>query len=168
MKIAIVPLAGTRIAEQIFFEIPKYFPLDFKFSYLDSLPIPIKSFNPERKQYDSTVLMEFLKDVANANNFTKAIGVANVDIYCKNSSFVFGHAELNGTSAVVSVYRLDGDGNVINRGIKEVMHELGHLLGLKHCNNNCVMRFSETLEQLDNKSINYCKRCLKILESKNI
>ncbi|HID42288.1 MAG TPA: hypothetical protein EYP30_00680 [Archaeoglobaceae archaeon] len=164
MKIAIIPFSETKIAERVFFEISDYLPFNCQLSFLDPIPVPMESYNPQRRQYNSSTLIELLKDIALRNRFSKAIGIANVDIYCKNSSFIFGHAELNGISAVVSIYRLNGDGRVFSRTLKEVLHELGHLFGLKHCINDCVMRFSETLDQLDSKNPNFCTDCLKKLQ----
>ncbi|GAJ15820.1 unnamed protein product, partial [marine sediment metagenome] len=43
---------------------------------------------------------------------------------------------------------------------KEVIHEIGHLLGLRHCSNpKCVMHFSNTLNDTENKDIIFCKEC---------
>jgi len=163
MKIAIVPFSDTRIAERVFFEIIDYLPFNYQLNFLYPIHIPVESYNPQRRQYNSSTIIELLKEIALRNNFSKVVGITNVDIYCKNSSFVFGHAELNGVSAIVSIYRLNGDGRVFSRTLKEVLHELGHLLGLKHCINDCVMRFSETLDQLDSKNPNFCTDCLKKL-----
>lgn len=167
MRIAIIPFSDTKIAERVFFEMSNYLPFNYQLNFLDPIPVPVESYNPQRRQYDSSTLIELLKEVALKNNFSKAVGIANVDIYCKNSSFVFGHAELNGVSAIVSIYRLDGDGRVFSRTLKEVLHELGHLLGLKHCINDCVMRFSETIEQLDSKNFSFCIDCLKKIGCKD-
>jgi archaemetzincin len=166
MRIALVPFGNKEIAEHVFFEIPNFLPFNFKLDFLDPLPIPDGSYNPYRGQYKSTAFIEVLKALAQLNNFSKVIGIASVDIYCKNALFVFGHAELNGVSAVVSVYRLNEDGKVIERTIKEVLHELGHLMGLKHCTNNCVMRFCENPEQIDGKSPHFCRSCLEKLQIK--
>jgi len=169
MDIALVPFSGQNIAEDVFFKISQIFPFNFKFNLLKPLPIPRDSYNPERNQYRSSALKEALKTVALSNKYVKVVGLANVDIYCGNSSFVFGHSDLNGKSAVVSAYRLNGDGNeVVERTVKITLHELGHLFGLKHCNNNCVMKFCETTKQVDERSFEFCQSCLKKLFLKNI
>ncbi len=42
---------------------------------------------------------------------------------------------------------------------KLILHELGHLLGLGHCVNYCVMRFSNNLLELDEKPDEFCEEC---------
>lgn len=169
MEIALVPFSGQDIAEDVFFELSEIFPFNFKFNLLKPLPLPGDSYNPERNQYRSDTLKEILKTVAVSNKYFKVVGLANVDIYCGNSSFVFGHSDLNGKSAVVSAYRLNGDDNkVVERTVKIALHELGHLFGLKHCNSNCVMKFCETAKQVDERSSEFCRSCLEELFMKDI
>jgi archaemetzincin len=50
------------------------------------------------------------------------------------------------------------------RVLKEALHELGHTFGLLHCENNCVMIFSNSIEDTDNKPPQFCPRCSNYLE----
>ncbi|RLF28477.1 MAG: hypothetical protein DRN14_04130, partial [Thermoplasmata archaeon] len=75
----------------------------------------------------------------------KVVGVVEEDVTVSGLNFVFGLAELEGSAAVVSVYRLrSASASVLReRLLKEVVHELGHTFGLRHCPNpSCVMSFS--------------------------
>jgi archaemetzincin len=47
------------------------------------------------------------------------------------------------------------------RVLKEIIHEIGHILiGYTHCEEqSCVMKFSENVEEIDNKSYSLCKDC---------
>ncbi|MCI0523376.1 MAG: hypothetical protein L0Y37_06960 [Bacteroidales bacterium] len=54
---------------------------------------------------------------------------------------------------------------LLERTIKEVVHELGHTFGLIHCHvSNCVMRSSTYVEDIDQKTIHLCHRCRKTFE----
>ncbi|HEY4491753.1 MAG TPA: archemetzincin, partial [Acidobacteriota bacterium] len=43
---------------------------------------------------------------------------------------------------------------------KEAIHELGHAFGLIHCHQfDCVMHFSNSVEQIDLKRNTFCAEC---------
>lgn len=49
--------------------------------------------------------------------------------------------------------------------MKEAVHELGHTFGLVHCiDPKCVMFFSNSLADTDNKNTKFCKKCIKLFE----
>ena len=93
----------------------------------------------------------------------RVLGVAAVDLYSetKTYTFVFGEANVYTGPAVVSVARLASDpGRARDRVAKEAIHELGHTLGLDHCDTpRCVMRFSDSVEDVDRKGREFCARC---------
>ena len=43
---------------------------------------------------------------------------------------------------------------------KEGMHEVGHLLGLEHCRNSCVMSLSDSKEKAVGKPAHLCANCI--------
>lgn len=81
---------------------------------------------------------------------------------------IFGLGYRPGPSCVVSTYRLNGNlQKRSNRLVKISLHELGHNMGLRHCDRdpNCVMRdAAESIKTIDNVSKNLCKFCRKDIE----
>ena len=127
-----------------------------------------------RGQYNSTSLLEKLLETDNSNA-GKLLGVADVDLFIPVLTFVFGEAQLGNRGALMSVHRLrqqfyglPGDERVFyERCEKEAVHELGHAFGLVHCKYfECVMHYSNSIEQVDLKSNEFCKTCGAILSNK--
>lgn len=116
------------------------------------------AYNIRRRQYDAYVLLDY---AIRCMRSEYALWVVDRDIYCENVNFVFGLAMYN-IAAVVSTYRLDSAAMVA----KEAIHEVGHVLGLKHCKNTCVMQFSNTIEEALKKPDTICSRCRGILDRK--
>lgn len=91
-----------------------------------------------------------------------AVGLTSEDMFVPDMNFVFGLASSDGKCAVVSTNRLkSGDPQLFRERLsKELVHEMGHVVGLEHCPDaNCVMHFSNTLQDTDAKSKAPCSRC---------
>jgi archaemetzincin len=124
-------------------------------------------FDPVRNQYNSTgLLSQLINDVTPET--LKILGVTELDLFMPIFTFLFGEAQLNGIGALVSTHRLHNqfygipeDGELLkDRLLKEGIHELGHTFGLIHCFSlKCVMKSSTYVEEIDQKSIHFCRSC---------
>jgi len=124
-------------------------------------------YDPTRRQYNGIRLINEV-ETSHATDTTKTIGLFNVDLFIPILTYIFGQAFLNGRTGIASNYRLSNerygirtdDKLVLERFIKEVIHELGHTLGLIHCHvPTCVMRSSTYVEDIDQKSTHLCLNC---------
>lgn len=114
---------------------------------------PQQCYNPQRDQFNSTCILMLMRPR------WITLGIIDRDIYADGMNFVFGEAELNGSRAIVSLYRLKGP-KLFERLVKEATHEIGHVLGLKHCKNRyCVMSFSNSIYEVDLKTSEFCETC---------
>ncbi len=125
-------------------------------------------FSMERKQYFSTqIIAEAIK--LTDEFIGKIIMLTDVDIFVPALTFVFGEAQLNGKHSILSVCRLheefysgiSNENLLLERTIKEILHELGHNYGLRHCADwDCVMHASNGIEEVDIKGNTFCSKCI--------
>ena len=158
-----------------------YYEKDFLDKIADSvqneflLPVKIKEghidlgefYDPGRRQYNGTELLKIVDSMSAAESI-KTIGIFNVDLFIPILTYIFGQAYLNGHSGIASMYRLNNerygivadDKIILERLIKEVIHELGHTFGLVHCYiPTCVMRSGTYVEDIDQKDMHLCPQC---------
>ena len=128
---------------------------------------PTNAYHSGRQQYYSTQLLGEVRNCANGAS-GKILGVCDIDLYIPILTFVFGEAQLRNCSALISIsrlrqsfYGLPEDYDLLfARCEKEAIHELGHTFGLVHCRRfDCVMHFSNSIEQIDLKSNTFCPSC---------
>jgi len=125
------------------------------------------TFDSARGQYNSTLILAGLRGV-NEPEAPKQIALVDVDLFIPVLTFVFGEAQLDGKSAVVSTHRLSNQyyglprshDLLLSRIEKELIHELGHTFGMYHCRQfECVMRSSTYVEEIDMKKALPCPDC---------
>ncbi|HVB28314.1 MAG TPA: archaemetzincin family Zn-dependent metalloprotease [Terriglobia bacterium] len=134
---------------------------------LDAAFDPAPSLHPERQQYfSSDILNRMQRELAPARGLL--LGVTPLDLYIPILTFVFGEAQMKGACAVVSTHRLRQEfyglppdrGLLQARLLKEAVHEIGHALGLTHCDDyRCAMAASHAVELIDVKGSSLCAGC---------
>ncbi|GEM_PF-813032 len=121
--------------------------------------IPETSYNLIRHQYNGFLIAKWL-DTLRATKDSVVLGVMNVDAYVDPLNFIFGLAlpELNLATVYVARLKINATkGEFMTRIRKEVVHEVGHVFGLRHCKNkSCVMSFSNSLADVDRKDFRMC------------
>ena len=143
--------------------------------HIASFPIdPSFAYDHSRKQYNSSLLLAKLVDIK-PKDALRILGITDLDLFIPILTFVFGEAQLDGPTAIVSIHRLKNefyglpknDKLLLERLEKEAIHELGHTFGLVHCRNDtCVMNASTYVENIDLKLNTFCKSCSEILNKR--
>jgi archaemetzincin len=147
---------------------------------LASLPLPLSGgeiahrkapdaacFDRRRGQLDALCVLESLTAPAADEVVTAVTGI---DLFAAPLAYVFGLSVLGSRRSVVSWARLvvqpgEDPGLLLRRLTTEVVHEVGHGLGLIHCPvPDCAMHRSFWAEAVDLKRPEYCRLCLEGLE----
>lgn len=135
---------------------------------------PASAYHAERQQFHSSEILQRMQSAARPGDW-RLLAVADVDLYIPILKYVFGEAQLGGPCAIISAYRLKqefygldrDDGVLRERLLKEAIHELGHTLGLRHCEDyTCCMASSHAVEWIDLKGRTLCEFCRSQAESK--
>jgi len=127
-----------------------------------------RCYDRQRAQVDAACLIE---QVAAPEPGWVAMGLTGVDLFMPALTYVFGISAIGGRRGIVSWFRLRPEesgpaaGPVLARRVTtEVVHELGHAVGLVHCVvPDCAMHRSLWPEGVDLKRGEYCPTCLASL-----
>jgi len=121
---------------------------------------------PGRDQADADRTLELLE--ARARPGEALVGITRKDIGHPIFTHFFGRARHYGHALLVSTARLDpvayamppDRALLLRRALRELLHELGHLGGLLHCDDPaCLMNFSATVEGIDIRGDRFCASC---------
>jgi archaemetzincin len=123
-----------------------------------------------RRQYLASQVLEILATPTPSRGI-KRIGVTHVDLFLPVFTHLYGYAQLGGGVGVVSTFRLHPEIGAApellwERTAKEILHELGHTLGLVHCIAPwCAMHPSRWPEEIDLKDLACCPPCAQALRA---
>jgi len=121
---------------------------------------PDYAFVPGRNQFDAAKIIKTLCYITDGAPLK--LGLIESDICTPILTFIYGESQLGGKAALVSLYRLFAKDPAVTyqRIAKISLHEVGHLLGIRHCwKTTCLMKHSGNIEQLDSLSIYFCSTC---------
>lgn len=134
---------------------------------------PAFTYHAERQQFHSSEIVQRMQGFVRPNDW-RLLAIADVDLYIPILKYVFGEAQMGGPCALVSTFRLrqefyglERDDSLLSqRLLKESVHELGHTLGLHHCEDyRCVMASSHAVEWIDLRDSALCPACKSKMES---
>jgi archaemetzincin len=134
---------------------------------------PEPAFHAEREQYLSSEILARMQGLVEARSL-RVLGVVSGDLYIPILKYVFGEAQMDGPCAVLSSFRLrqefyglPRDEDLLGqRLLKESIHELGHTLGLRHCQDyHCAMASAHSVEWIDLRDASLCPGCRAQMEA---
>ncbi len=127
--------------------------------------LPEEAYDPVRGQYNGETLLRHL--ILNYKSECILLGIVDKDLYVEHLNFIFGISQIKGKACIVALPRLREEfyGRYVNKSlfiermVKESIHEIGHVLGMNHCENRaCVMSFSNSILEVDMKTRKFCKK----------
>jgi archaemetzincin len=145
----------------------------FRFENVTTIVLPMQAEwrAADANRLSSNGIVDFLIERSESDGVSHetrwTLAISDVDLAAPGRDYVFGEAALGGGWAVVSTFRLvdqsetaGAEERLRSRLLTEVVHELGHLAGVGHCDTpGCVMMASATPEDADLKGPLFCSIC---------
>jgi archaemetzincin len=110
--------------------------------------LPVETWSFERGQYDGERILDWMF-VTRPEGAWRYLAVTSDDVYAPDVDMVYGYANTRDRVAVVSLHRFledleaeDPDRRAVarDRVVRAAFHEIGHTLGLRHCETEgCLM-----------------------------
>ncbi len=164
-----------RVAIQVFDEVPdeqlemvvaaaEFY--GFEVEVLDPVDFPDWAYYEPRHRWRAELLVDFLAEHI-PDGFDRIIGLTDQDISTTKGEHedwgILGLATIAGTSSVVSFFRCQrrvGDVTALERLYRVAVHELGHSLGLRHCETDgCYLMDAQgTVDTIDRET-HLCDDC---------
>jgi archaemetzincin len=140
---------------------------------LPRVNLPEHAYYEPRRRYRAEKILPFLLEkLPNAND--RILGLTGVDISTDKGSIkdwgILGLASLGGKECIISSFRchkLPRQGTSASILLAKVaVHEVGHTLGLDHCNTRgCLMEDAGGLARTCNREFDICPRCRSMLRA---
>ena len=171
--IAFVPLDNYNALEinSVVNEVSHFY--NKKVIILNSVNIPSEFFNHAIRQYSADSLIMLLSKLQN-DTIIEIIGLTHKPLFTIKPAKplpyfdenIFGMAYQPGNACVVSDFKF-GTINIkiFNQRLRNVvLHEIGHNLGLSHCQEEkCIMSEKWEYQTLDKSGNDYCNKCINKL-----
>ncbi len=128
--------------------------------------LPEEAYNAQSNQYYAVPILSKL-ELLKGSEDEIILAVTEEDLYLPNQNFVFGQANSVGRTAIVSSLRLKPEYHGLPEDEKltrirlfsVALHQMGHVLGLKNCTEECVMRIASNVNELDARPDTFCPNC---------
>lgn len=137
---------------------------------LGTKALPQQAFYPPRNRYRADVIISWLREIR-PDSVDLILALTESDISSTKGEYkdwgIMGLGYMPGVSCVVSTFRLKkgarSEQHIEERFSKIILHELGHNLGINHCNSPaCLMRDAcGTVKTIDEEKKEICADCRK-------
>ncbi|AAL81957.1 peptidase [Pyrococcus furiosus DSM 3638] len=116
-----------------------------------------------------------MRDDVNDDSITKIFGITTFpigsrdryfDIYKKYLGIQVNVGDYHVLALSIKPFFTENKYLFIERVFKGVLHEIGHLYGLSHCHEDCVMNPPKDIKDWDLRTPTYCNTCLRKLKNK--
>jgi len=120
--------------------------------FTPNFDIPRECWISSRSQFNAECLFDYaVKQLSDGI----VLMIISDDIYIRDLNYVFGIGVPN-IGSVLSIFRLEKD---IESLYKVILHEIGHVFGLKHCLSPCSMAPSNNIYDIHQMQASYCLNC---------